>query len=387
MREAVIVSAVRTPVGTAFKGTLRETSAEQLAVAVLTEALRRSGFEGADVDDVILAESLAGGGVIARHSAVAAGLVHVPGQSVNRHCAGGLTAVGNAAAAIRAGMADVVVAGGSESTSMAPELSWVDSQTGTRCAGLRPTFPHADGVDDDVTINVGWNTAQEVGITREEMDRWALRSHQRAVRAIDNGVFADEIVPIQVRLGGEVVDFTTDEHPRRSTTLEKLATLAPLHPEIEGFSITAGNAAGVNDAASALVLASADAAKAKGVDVLARVLAWGAVGVEPRRTGMGAVEAIPAVLARAGLTTKDIDLWEINEAFACVPVAASRLLDLDEERINVHGSGCSLGHPIAASGGRMLATLIHELRRHGGGLGMAAMCAGGGMGGAVIVEV
>ena len=338
MREAVIVSAVRTPVGTAFKGTLRETSAEQLAVAVLTEALRRSGFEGADVDDVILAESLAGGGVIARHSAVAAGLVHVPGQSVNRHCAGGLTAVGNAAAAIRAGMADVVVAGGSESTSMAPELSWVDSQTGTRCAGLRPTFPHADGVDDDVTINVGWNTAQEVGITREEMDRWALRSHQRAVRAIDNGVFADEIVPIQVRLGGEVVDFTTDEHPRRSTTLEKLATLAPLHPEIEGFSITAGNAAGVNDAASALVLASADAAKAKGVDVLARVLAWGAVGVEPRRTGMGAVEAIPAVLARAGLTTKDIDLWEINEAFACVPVAASRLLDLDEERINVHGS-------------------------------------------------
>ncbi|MBV8928939.1 MAG: thiolase family protein, partial [Mycobacteriaceae bacterium] len=202
------------------------------------------------------------------------------------------------------------------------------------------------------------------------------------------GKFADEIVPLKIAgADGALVDFGIDEHPRRDTTMDRLASLPPLHPEIEGFSITAGNSSGTNDAASALTLADEDYAKSEGLPMLGAVTAWAASGVEPKDTGLGAVRVIGKVLERAGLKPSDITLWEINEAFASVPIAACREYGLDEELVNFYGSGCSLGHPIAASGARMLTTLTYELNRRGGGIGVAAMCAGGGQGGAVVIEV
>ncbi|GAB2857250.1 thiolase family protein [Nocardioides pacificus] len=388
MTEAVIVSAVRTPIGVAYKGTLRDTPAEELAALVVSEALTRSGLSGDSVDDVILAEELYGGGDTARHAAHAAGLLRVPGQSVNRHCAGGLTAIGNAAASIRAGMDRAVIAGGVQSSSTAPQTAWRVPGAEQPHIGLRPTFTYADDATDDVTLSVGWNVAQEVGITREEMDAWALRSHQRAVAAIDAGTFDDEIVPVKVtQADGAVVEFAVDEQPRRGSTAEKLASLKGLHPEIDGFSITAGNASGINDAGAAVMVVSDELAAEQGLTPLAKVLAWAAIGVEPRRTGMGGVEVIPLVLERAGLTVADVDLWEINEAFASVPVAACKTLGIDEAKVNVHGSGCSLGHPVGASGARMVTTLVHELKRRGGGIAVASMCAAGGQGGAVVLEV
>lgn len=385
MTEAVVVSAVRTPIGSSFKGTLRDTSAEELAAHVVRAALERSGLSAEDVDDVILAEELAGGGDIARHAAVAAGLLGVPGQAVNRHCAASLSAFGNAAASIRAGMDRAVIAGGTHAASMNPTLTWRVPGSDDARRGFAPTFPYYEGATDDVAISVGWNTAIEAGISREQLDAWAKRSHDRAVAAIDTGAFDEEIVPIDVHVDGEPVTFAVDEHPRRGSSLEKLAGLRPLR-DIEGFSITAGNASGVNDAASALMVVSDDLAIERGLTPLARVRAWGAIGVEPHRTGMAAVEVIPLVLKRAGLDLGAVDLWEINEAFASVPIAACRILGLDEDRVNVYGSGCSLGHPVAASGARMLTTLIHELRRRGGGVAVAAMCAAGGQGGAVVIE-
>jgi acetyl-CoA acetyltransferase family protein len=210
----------------------------------------------------------------------------------------------------------------------------------------------------------------------------------RAVAAIDAGTFTDEIVPLKVTApDGSVTDFATDEHPRRDTTMEKLAALKVLHPEIPGFSITAGNSSGVNDAAAAVAITSADLAAAEGLEPLASILAWAAAGVDPALMGFGALRAAEKVLQRAGRTLADIALWEINEAFASVPIAACREFGLDEELVNVSGSGCSLGHPISASGARMVTSLVCELRRRGGGLGLATMCAGGGQGGAVLLEV
>jgi acetyl-CoA C-acetyltransferase len=389
--QAVIVSAVRTPIGTAGKGALADTSALDLAQLVIEEAARRSGLDARRFDDVVLAESAWGGGDVARHAAVAAGMTQVPGQSVNRHCAGGLTAIGNAAATIRAGMDTAVIAGGVQSTSTAPQMRWrvpgtVDQFEENWMSPSHPDRP--DAPNRDMSISVGWNTAVEAGLTREQLDAWAYRSHMRALAAIDAGVFTDEITPVKaLQKDGSFVDFAVDEHPRRSTSLEKLASLKVLHPEIEGFSITAGNASGINDAAAALALVSDDVAAGEGLSPLATVRAWTALGVDPARMGMAAVDVIPRLLARAGVSQDDVALWEINEAFASVPVAACTLLGLDEERVNPFGSGCSLGHPIAASGARMITTLVHELRRRGGGIGVATMCAGGGQAGGVLIEV
>jgi acetyl-CoA acetyltransferase family protein len=391
MPKPVIVSAARTAIGRSFKGSLVNTPAEVLATTVLQEAVRRAGIEPDVVGDVIFAESHYGGGDLARYAAVASEMYSVPGQAVNRHCAGSLTAVGNAAAQIRAGAERVVVAGGVQSLSTGPLMKW-------RIPGPTLEFDERwmppshietpDAPTKDMSITVGWNTAQAVGITRAEMDAWALRSHQRAVAAIDAGNFVDEIVPLKIEgPEGALVDFSVDEHPRRDSTIERLASLPVLHPEIEGFSITAGNSSGTNDAAAALTLVDEDYAKSEGLTVLGSVKTWAASGVEPRDTGLGAVRVIGKVLERAGLKPADITLWEINEAFASVPIAACREYLLDEELVNFYGSGCSLGHPIAASGARMLTTLTYELNRRGGGIGLAAMCAGGGQGGAVVIEV
>jgi acetyl-CoA acetyltransferase family protein len=388
--DPVIVSTARTAIGTARKGTLANTTGEELAAFILQETMRRSGLDPALVDDVIFAESQYGGGDLARYAAVVVGLMDAPGQAVNRHCAGSLTAIGNAAAGIKAGMERAVVAGGVQASSLSPQLRQrVPGTADDYQDWYPPTHPDsAQAPNMDMSISVGWNTAQAAGITREEMDAWAFRSHQRAVAATDAGKFTDEIAPIKVTAAdGSVREFAVDEHPRRSSSLEKLASLKPLHPEIPGFSITAGNASGINDAATAVTLTRPELAEAEGLSPMATVRAWAAAGIDPALMGMGALRAATKVTERAGVSLADVKLWEINEAFASVPVAACKQLGLDEEIVNVSGSGCSLGHPVAATGARMVITLIHELRRRGGGIGVASMCAGGGQGGAVLIEV
>ncbi|MFF0011534.1 thiolase family protein [Streptomyces sp. NPDC005374] len=388
MTDAVLLSACRTAIGTARRGTLRDTSAFDLATVVVREAARRSGLAHEEFDDVVLGESLAGGGDIARYAALRAGLAHVPGLAHNRHCASGLASVATAAGSVRAGMDRAVIAGGTQSSSTAPVARRrVPGSDDWQDPWMSPSHaPTPEAPNDDMGLLVGWNTARIAGISRAEMDAWALRSHQRAVRAVQEGRFLDEIVPVEVTdRGGVTSVFEVDEHPRRDTSAEKLAALKPLHPEIDGFSITAGNASGVNDGAAAVVVASADVAARYGVAPLASVRAWASVGVDPVRTGLAPVLAIRKALDRAGLAVGDVDLFEVNEAFAAVPIAAVRELGLDEERVNPFGSGCSLGHPIATTGTRMVVTLAHELRRRGGGVAVAAMCAGGGMGSAVVL--
>ncbi|WP_174183672.1 thiolase family protein [Nocardia barduliensis] len=378
MPEAVIVSALRTPIGTARKGTLRDTNAFDLAHHVVGAVA--DGLDPARIDDVVLGEGRYGGGVLARHAAVTTGLTTVPGLAQNRHCAAGMSAVHTAAAGIRAGMDELVIAGGVNSESTAPkarfrvgEDEWIDPWV----SPSHPDRPDAPALD--MSITVGWNAAVKAGISRADLDAWAYRSHRNAIAAIDEGRFKEEIVPIETPHGL----FDTDEHPRRDTSLEKLASLKVLHPEIEGFSITAGNASGANDGAAALAIAS----DRLGLPPLAYIRSWSSVGVDPADTGLAPIEAITKAVFRAGISLSAVQLIEINEAFTSVPIAAIRALDLDPEKVNVSGSGCSLGHPVAATGARMIVTLVHELRRRGGGLGIAAMCAGGGMGAATVIEV
>jgi len=391
MLTPVIVGAARTAIGRSFKGTLVNTPPEVLLTAILPEVIRRAGIDPADIDDIIIAESNYGGGDLARYAADAVGLKHVPGQAVNRHCAGSLTAIGNASAQIGSGMERVLIAGGVQSLSMSPLVNMRIPGPELKFEERWMTPTHVETPDSpmkDMSITVGWNTAQAAGISREDMDAWAARSHQRAVAAQDAGKFVDEILPIKITThDGSVIEFAVDEHPRRDTTAEKLAELKVLHPEIEGFSITAGNASGTNDACAAVALTEAGYAADKGLKVMATVRSWGAVGVDPRDTGLGGVEVIGKVLDRAGLKPSDVALWEINEAFASVPIAAVKKYGIDEELVNFSGSGCSLGHPISASGARMVTTLIYELQRRGGGIGVAAMCAGGGQGGGLVIEV
>jgi acetyl-CoA acetyltransferase family protein len=388
--EAVIVAGARTAIGTAYKGTLAETDAMTLGTAAVAEAVRRSGVPGELFDDVILGESLYGGGDIARYAAIEAGLVNAPGVAHNRHCASGLATLQSAAASVMAGMDRVVVAGGVQSSSTAPATRRrVPGTDAFEEDWLAPSHRETpDASISDMSLTVGWNAALKAGISRADMDAWAYRSHMRAVAGIDARAFADEVFPLEVtRKDGSVAPFEVDEHPRRGSTMDKLASLKPLHPEIEGFSITAGNAAGVNDGAAALVVTSRSFAREVGLEPLAVIRAWASAGVPPADTGLAPIVAIPRVLERAGLVIGDVDLWEINEAFASVPIAACRRLGIDDEIVNVLGSGCSLGHPVAMTGSRMALTLLHELRRRGGGTAVAAMCAGGGMASAVVLEV
>ncbi len=388
MTEAVIVSAARTPIGRARKGSLVDVDAFRLAEIAVGEAVSRSGIDTTDIDDIVLGESLYGGGDIARHTAVVLGLTNAPGIADNRHCASGLSALQLAAGSIRAGMDKVVVAGGTQSSSSAPQ-SWMAQPGGEPMMWMSPSHPETpDAPAFDMSITVGENTAREVGITRRDSDEWAAYSQAQAIASIDSGAFEEEIVPVEYtdREGTERT-FSVDEHPRRGVTVETLGELKPIHPELDSPTVTAGNASGINDAAAALVLSSDEYAEAHGLRTLGRIVSWANAGVEPARTGMGPTLAIPKALERAGLTLDDIDLIEINEAFCSVPVAAVRTLGIDPTILNVNGSGCSLGHPIAATGARMVVTMVHELRRRGKTHGLLAMCAGGGMGSALVVEV
>jgi acetyl-CoA acetyltransferase family protein len=384
--EAVIAAGVRTPIGRAYKGSLVDVDAFALGEVAVAGVIERSGIDPAIVDDIVLAESLQGGGVIARHVAVRLGLASVPGLADNRHCAAGLSAIQIAAGSIRAGMDKVVIAGGTESLSTTPRVFKLNPPgSGELEPWFSPTHPPtAEAPNRDMSITVGENTARIAGVTREEADEWALHSNLRAAAARDDGRFAEEIVPVPLP-GGSL--FSADEQPRADTTFEKLASLSPLHPEIPGFTVTAGNASGINDAAAAVVLVADDVAGAHGLTPLARIRSWASVGLEPERTGLAPTLAIPKALERAGMTIGDVDLFEINEAFCSMAVACTRELGIGHDMVNVNGSGCGLGHPVAATGTRMIITTMNELRRRGGTVGCVSMCAGGGMGSALVFEL
>ncbi|MBB2773121.1 UNVERIFIED_ORG: acetyl-CoA C-acetyltransferase [Mycolicibacterium obuense] len=389
--KAVIVAAARTPIGTSRRGTLANMPAVELAKPVVAAVVDRSGLAAADFDDLVLAESLQGGGDSARFIAVDLGMTDIPGIAVNRQCASSLSAIAVGAGQIAAGMSRAILAGGMESCSTTPLLrKRKPFTTGKSPEDYQdPWFPFShppteDAPALDMSITVAHNCAVQYGISREAQDEWALRSHQRAVKAIDAGSFVDEIVPVEVpQADGGTITFAQDEHPRRESTIETLAGLKVLHPEIDGFTVTAGNSSGINDAAAVVALTTPDTAS----EVLAHVLSWSSVGVAPNRTGSGPITAIPKALELAGRKLEDVALFEINEAFAAQAVACARELQLDEDIVNVYGSGISLGHPIAATGARMVTSAIYELRRRGGGIGVLSMCAGGGMGAAMVIEV
>jgi acetyl-CoA acyltransferase len=389
MSDAVIVAAARTPIGTARKGTLLDVTTFELARYAAGEALKRSGIPAGEVDDMQMGESLQGGGCVARYAAIELGLIEVPGLALNRHCASGMGAVQSAAGSIIAGMDTVAIAGGSESMSTTPTTMKRTPYTDDYAQWMSPSHPEQpDAPAFDMSITVGWNTAKALGLNRQDCDEWAFRSHQRAIQAIDEGRFEEEIIPIEVKMrDGSTKIFSVDEHPRRDSSMEKLASLKPLHPEIHDFPITAGNASGINDGAAAMMIVSSDYAEAHGLTPMAKIVSWASTGTNPRDTGLGPILSIPKALDRAGMKVSDLNLAEINEAFASVPVAACRQLGLSEEITNVSGSGCSLGHPVACTGARMIITTMYELRRRGGGIGLASMCAGGGMGSTTVFEV
>ncbi len=388
MGDAVVVATARTAIGTARKGSLVGVDGFELAKAAVGEALKRSGIPAEELDDIVLGESLQGGGDIARYAAVDLGLADVPGLANNRHCASGMAAVQSAAASIRAGMDRVVIAGGTESLSTMPTAMKRLPGNDEPQMWMSPSHPETpDAPAFNMSITVGENTARRCGVTREEADEWAYHSHRRAVAAIDEGHLAEEIFPLEVSDGEDGTRiFEVDEHPRRNTSLEKLAALPVLNPDLEGATVTAGNSSGVNDGACALVLADSEWAAAHGLEPLGVVRSWASVGVPPAETGTAPTLAIPKALRRGGFELADMELVEINEAFASMAVASSRILGIDHEVVNVNGGGCSLGHPVACTGARLVATLLYELRRRGDSLGVASLCAGGGMGSATVVE-
>ncbi len=390
MPEAVIVSAARTPIGRARKGSLVDVDAQTLAQIAIKGVIDRSGIDPALIDDIVLAESLQGGGVIARYVATMLGLLNVPGLANNRHCAAGLSAVQIGAASIRAGMDQIVVAGGTESLSSSPQL--LKSIPGS-AGNYQPWMPssHPDRPEApafDMSVTVGENTARIAGITRQDADAWAAGSHQKAYAQVSNGHFDAEIVPVEVSDGaGGTRLFARDEHPRPDTTAESLSALRVIHPEIENATVTAGNSSGINDAAAAVMIVSDEVAKREGLTPLARIVSWASVGIDPEQTGLAPTKAIPKALARGGMQISDVDLFEINEAFCSMAVATTRILGLNPEIVNPYGSGCGLGHPIAATGARMVVSMMHDLRRRGLTTGVVSMCAGGGMGSALVLEV
>jgi acetyl-CoA C-acetyltransferase len=391
MTDAVILSACRTPIG-AFGGALKDLSASDLGAVVIREAIARAKIAPDSVGDVIMGCVLqAGAGMnVARQAALKAGVpVDVPAETVNRVCGSGLQAVVHAAEAVAVGYADLYVAGGTESMSNAPYLL-----KGARW-GYR--MGHAEAVDSMIeegltcainSCHMGM-TAEEIasryGISRAEQDAFAAESQQRAGRAVKDGTFVAEIVPVDVpQKKGAPVRVAVDEYPRPDTTTEKLAALKPAFKK-DG-SVTAGNASGINDGAAALVVTSGKNAKEAGATPLARILSYATAGIDPMIMGMGPVPAVQRALDRAGLKMTDIDLFELNEAFAVQALAVARELKLDASKVNVHGGAIALGHPIGASGARVLTTLIYALRARKLRYGIAALCIGGGMGTAMVVE-
>ena len=390
MNEAVIVAAVRTPVGKAPNGVLRGTRPDELAATVIAEALRRApGIDAAEVDDVILGCAMpeAEQGLnVARIASLRARVpVSASAVTINRFCSSGLQAIAFASERVICGSADVVVAGGTESMSLVP----MGGHTVAPNPALVDSYP-------DVYLSTGLvaeNHARESGISREAQDAFALRSHQRALAAIEAGRFTDEIVPVTARTvqaanGGppktSEVSVSTDEGPRRDTSLEALGKLRPAF-HARG-SVTAGNSSQTSDGASAVIVTSAARARDRGLTPLGRFVAFATAGVEPERFGIGPVPAIRKVLKLAGLTLDQIDLVELNEAFASQVLACLKELPIDPDRLNVNGGAIALGHPLGCTGAKLTTTLLYEMKRRNARYGLVTMCVGGGMGAAGIFE-
>lgn len=391
MQRSVIVSAARTPF-TRFQGALASQRAVDLGGAVIKEALRRAELSADQIHQVLMGMVLQGGAgqIPSRQAARLAGIPwETPSVTVNKVCASGLRSVTLADSLIRAGDVEVAVAGGMESMSNAP-YALPQARTGMRMGdGAVLDLMIHDGLQcafHNVHMAVhGSTVAKEYGITREAQDAWALRSHQRAVAAIDSGKFAEEIVPILVKGKKSEMLVDTDEAPRRDTSLEKLAALSPVFTT-DG-TVTAGNAPGVNDGAAALVVMSEERAKELGKQPLATILGYAEAGAEAAYIATTPALAIQKLLKKTGVTLNEIDLFEVNEAFAAVTLTSGQILSWDESKVNVNGGAIALGHPIGASGARILTALIYELRRRGGGLGIAAICSGAAQGDAVLVQV
>jgi acetyl-CoA C-acetyltransferase len=389
--EVVILSACRTPIG-AFGGALKDVSAVDLGATVIREAIARAGVPPADIGDAVMGCVLqAGNGMnVARQAGLKAGLpVEVPGETVNRVCGSGMQAVVHAVEAIRVGYVDAMIAGGTESMSSAPYL----------LKGARWGYRMGNGEAIDSMLHEGLTcamglthmgvTAEEVAtrynVSRADQDAFAAESQARAVRAIAEGRFKDEIVPVSIpQRKGDPVIFDTDEYPRAGTTVDKLGALKPAFKK-DG-TVTAGNASGINDGAAAMVVTTLKKAETLGTTPLARILGYVSTGVDPKVMGIGPVPAVRKVLDRARLKISDIDLFELNEAFAAQSVAVTRELGLDTAKVNVNGGAIALGHPIGASGARVLTTLVYALRARKLRYGVASLCIGGGMGIAMAVE-
>jgi acetyl-CoA acyltransferase len=388
-REAVIVAAVRTAVGRAKRGALATARPDDLAAGVIRELVARAApLPPQEIDDVILGCAMPEGeqGLnVARVAALKAGLpVSVPAQTVNRFCSSGLQTIADAAMAIRAGMADVVIAGGTESMSMVPMI-------GNKFApnpALALTQP-------EVYMSMGLTAervAVEYAVSREDQDRFALESHRRSVAALDSRAFEDEVLPVDVELVApaedgprtRIVRFAEDEGPRRDTNLEALGRLEPVFQR--GGTVTAGNSSQMSDGAAAVLVMEAGRARQLGLKPRARFVSFGVGGVRPEVMGVGPVEAVPKALRRAGLTLQDIELIELNEAFASQVLAVIRLLEMDPELVNVNGGAIALGHPLGCTGAKLTTQLIHEMARRKSRYGMVTMCVGGGMGAAGIFE-
>jgi acetyl-CoA C-acetyltransferase len=391
MEKAVIVSAVRTPVGS-FGGQFKDVPATELGAHAIRAALERAEIAGGEVDEVVFGCVLQAGlgQNPARQAAIGAGIPNeVPATTINMVCGSGLKAVAIASQMIRAGDVDIVVAGGMENMTRAPYLL-PSGRFGARMGDVQliDSMVH-DGLWDafnDIHMGVtAENLAEQYGISREEQDEFAAGSQQKAEHAIAEGIFSDEIVPIEVPGKGGTRMVDSDEHPRAGTTSDALAKLHAAFRRAGG-TVTAGNSSGLNDGAAAIVVMSASKADERGVRTFGTVESYASVGVDPKIMGIGPVSAVRKALARAGLELGDVDLFELNEAFAAQSLAVLRDLDIDHERININGGAIALGHPIGASGGRILVTLLHEMRRRNAGRGVAALCVGGGQGQAAIIR-
>ena len=393
MREVVIVGAARTAIGK-FGGTLKNVPTRQLGAVCIEEALKRAGVEKDQVDEVIMGCVLQGGlgQNVARQMMLDAGLpVEIPCFTINKVCGSGLRAVELAAQIIKAGDADIVVAGGAENMSSAPYVMPA-ARWGARMFDAKMTDMMVnDGLWDAFNnYHMGMtaeNVAEQWGLTREELDEFSVISQQRAEKAVDSGVFKDEIVPVTIpQRKGDPIVFDTDEHLTRGSSMEKVAKLKPAFKK-DGGIVTAANASGINDSGAAVVVMSKEKADELGIKPMATIKSYASGGVDPSIMGVGPVPASRKALEKAGLTIEDMDLVEANEAFAAQSLAVRKDLGLDPEKTNVNGGAIALGHPIGASGCRILITLLYEMQRRGSHYGLATLCIGGGMGTSVIVEM
>jgi acetyl-CoA C-acetyltransferase len=392
MEDIVILSAVRTAVGK-YGGALKSLNSGQLGAIVIQEAVKRAGLTPDQVDEVILGEvrQATESSNVARVAALRAGVPETaPAFTINRLCASGMQAIASGAQQIVFGQAEIVVAGGTESMSNAPiylrnsrfggdNAKLVDSNTE---AGQQPNEIYGSNLGMGITAE---NVAERFAISREDQDAFALESQRRAAAALEEGRFQEEIVPVEVRSKKSSFTFAIDEHPRPDTTIEALSRLKPVFKE--NGTVTAGNACGRNDGAAALVLTSSSHAEKLGLKPMARIVDWTAVGVSPEVMGIGPVPAVKKLLERTGLTLDEIDLIELNEAFASQALAVIRQLNLDASKVNVNGGAIALGHPLGATGAKILTTLLYELKRRKGKRGIATLCVGGGQGMALMVEL